>query len=103
MTKYNMAPRYVISALKDKDLGNLISVTQVYKVRATYNASKRGSSKEMKMLLSLIYREKYMYWTRNKEDSNVIADIFWAHPDLVKLLNMFHLVLTFYCTCKTNR
>lgn len=27
------------------------------------------------MLLSLIYREKYMCWTRNKEDSNVVADI----------------------------
>ncbi|XP_050908484.1 uncharacterized protein LOC127122139 [Lathyrus oleraceus] len=61
-TKYNMTPRYIVFALKDKDPGNLTSVTQVYKARATYNASKR-----------------------------------------VKLLNMFHLVLIFDCTYKTDR
>ncbi|XP_050909420.1 protein FAR1-RELATED SEQUENCE 5-like [Lathyrus oleraceus] len=103
MTKYNMTPRYIISALKDKDPENLTSVTQVYKARATYNASKRGPLTEMQMLLTLIHREKYMCWTRNKEDSNVVDDIFWTHPDSVKLLNMFHLVLIFDCTYKTNR
>ncbi|XP_050889914.1 uncharacterized protein LOC127095243 [Lathyrus oleraceus] len=103
MAKYNMAPWYIISALKDKDSGNFTSVTQVYKARATYNASKRGSLTKMQMLLSLIHREKYMCWTRNKEDSNVIVDIFWTHPDSVKLLNMFYLVLIFDCTYKTNR
>lgn len=97
-----MAPSYIVYALKDKDLGNLISVTQVYKAKATYDASKRGSLTEMQMLLSLIHREKYMCWTKNMEESNVVVDIFWTHPGSVKLLNMFHLVLIFYCTYKTN-
>lgn len=66
MTKYNMAPRYIVSALKDKDPENLTSFTQVYKARATYNASKRGSSTEMQMLSTLIHIEKYMCWTRNR-------------------------------------
>lgn len=44
----------------------------------------------MKRLLSLIHYEKYMYWFRNMDDSYVINDIFWTHPNLVKLLNMFH-------------
>ncbi|XP_050889947.1 uncharacterized protein LOC127095278 [Lathyrus oleraceus] len=97
-----MAPRYIVAALKDKNPENLISVTQVYKVGATYNARKRGPFTKMKMLLSLIHREKYMSWTRNKEDSNVVADIFWTHPGSMKLLNMFHLVLIFYCTYMPN-
>ncbi|XP_050888704.1 uncharacterized protein LOC127093845 [Lathyrus oleraceus] len=62
MTKYNMAPRYIVYALKDKDPENFTRITQVYKARDIYNVSKR-----------------------------------------VKLLNMFHLVLIFYFTCKTNR
>lgn len=66
MTKYNMAPRYIVVALKGRVLENLTSVIQVYKVRATYNASKRGPFTEMQMLLSLIHREKHMCWTRNK-------------------------------------
>ncbi|XP_050902765.1 uncharacterized protein LOC127115212 [Lathyrus oleraceus] len=64
MTKYNMAPSYIVTALKDKD------------------------------------PEKPH---RNREDSNVIDDIFWMHPDSMKLVNMFHLVLIFDCTYKTNR
>lgn len=47
MTKYNMTPRYTFVALKDRDLENLMSVTQVYKARSTYNTSKRGSLTEM--------------------------------------------------------
>lgn len=80
-----------------------MSVTQVYKTRATYKMSKRGPLTEMQMLLNLIHGEKYMCWTRNRDDSNVVADIFWTHPDSVKLLNMFYLVLIFDCTYKINR
>ena len=65
--------------------------------------STRGSMTEMQMLLSLIHQEKYMCWTRNREDSDIVADIFWTHADSVKLLNMFHLVLIFDFTYKTNR
>lgn len=42
-----------------------------------------------------MHDEKYMCWTRNREKSNVIADIFLTHLDSVKLLNTFHLVLIF--------
>ncbi|XP_058742340.1 protein FAR1-RELATED SEQUENCE 5-like [Vicia villosa] len=103
MTEYNMTPRYVVSALKDKDPKNLTSITQIYRARATYRLGKRGAMTEMQMLLSLIHQEKYMCWSRNKENSYIVADIFWTHPDSVKLLNMFPQVLIFDCTYKINR
>ncbi|XP_050910015.1 uncharacterized protein LOC127123879 [Lathyrus oleraceus] len=68
MTKYNMASRYIVPALKNKYPENLTSVTQVYKVIATYNKSKRCPLTEMQMLLTLIHGEKYMCRKRNKED-----------------------------------
>ncbi|XP_058746676.1 uncharacterized protein LOC131619615 [Vicia villosa] len=43
MMKYNMTLRHIVAALKDKDLENLMSVTQVYKARATYRTGKRGT------------------------------------------------------------
>ncbi|XP_058742359.1 uncharacterized protein LOC131614827 [Vicia villosa] len=98
-----MAPRYIVSALKDKDLENPTSITQIYRARATYRLGKRGALTEMKILLSLIHREKYICWSRNKENSNIVADIFKTCLDSVKLLNMFPLVLFFDCTYKTKR
>ncbi|XP_058774421.1 protein FAR1-RELATED SEQUENCE 5-like [Vicia villosa] len=97
-----MTPRYIVAALKDRDSENLTSVTQVYTAKATYRTSKRGALTEMQMLLSFIHKEKYMCWTRNRDNSDVVADTFWTHLDYVKLLNMFHLVLIFDCTYKTN-
>ncbi|XP_050888713.1 uncharacterized protein LOC127093856 [Lathyrus oleraceus] len=92
MTKYNTTQRYIVAALKDKGPENLTSVTPVYKARATYNASKRGPLTKMKMPLSLIHREKYMCCTRNREYLNVVADIFWTHPDLVYRLPLLEIV-----------
>ncbi|XP_050890431.1 uncharacterized protein LOC127095843 [Lathyrus oleraceus] len=42
MTKCNMTPRYTVVALKNRDLENLTSVTNVYKARSTFQTSKRG-------------------------------------------------------------
>ncbi|XP_058783597.1 uncharacterized protein LOC131658306 [Vicia villosa] len=60
MTKYNMAPRYIIVALKDIDLENMKSVTQVDKSRYTYKMSKRGLLTEMQHHPSFIHEEKYI-------------------------------------------
>src|SRR4051812_15098284 len=103
MTKYYMAPIYIVDALKDIDPKNLTSISQVYKARSTHNTNKRGSLTKMQHLLGLIHKDKYMYWTRNKDFSNGIADIFWPQPDSMKLLNMFYLEFIFYCTYKTSR
>ncbi|XP_058742346.1 uncharacterized protein LOC131614814 [Vicia villosa] len=50
MTKYNMAPRYTVSALKDKDPENITSITPIYQARATYRLGKKGALTEMQML-----------------------------------------------------
>lgn len=59
-TKYTMTPWCIVATLKEKDPENITSVIQVYKVRDTYIASRRGPLTEMQMLLTLIHREKYM-------------------------------------------
>lgn len=56
-----MAPRYIVTALKDRDLENLMNITHVYKARSTYMTRKRGSLTKMQHLLGLIHDEKCMY------------------------------------------
>ncbi|XP_073221248.1 uncharacterized protein [Cicer arietinum] len=57
----------------------------------------------MQHLFKLIEDAKYVCWNRKREDSDVMRDIFWAHPDSVKLLNLFPIVLIMDSTYKTNK
>ncbi|CAJ2651206.1 unnamed protein product [Trifolium pratense] len=64
----------------------------------------RGSRTELQHLLQLLDDAKYVSWNRRKDDgSDVLSDIFWAHPDSIKLLNLFPIVLVMDCTYKTNK
>ena len=45
----------------------------------------------------------YTHCHRVKEGEDVIRDVFQAHPDSVKLLNVFHYVVVIDSTYKTNR
>ncbi|CAK8544191.1 unnamed protein product [Lathyrus sativus] len=63
----------------------------------------RGPRSEIQHLLKLIEGVSYVYWSRKRDDSEVIRDIFWAHPNLVKLLNIFPIVLVMDNTYKTNK
>ncbi|XP_047165133.1 uncharacterized protein LOC124834478 [Vigna umbellata] len=48
-------------------------------------------------------RDKYIHWSRCSDDSEVVTDLFWTHPDAVKLLNSFNVVFLMDSTYKTNR
>jgi len=51
----------------------------------------------------LLERDKYIHWHRCHESSRVVSDIFWTHPDSLKLLNAFSNVLLMDNTYKTNK
>ncbi|KAL5142008.1 PKS-NRPS hybrid synthetase [Glycine soja] len=50
----------------------------------------------------LLERDQYIHWHRLK-DEDVVRDIFWCHPDAVKLVNACNLVFLIDNTYKTNR
>jgi len=41
--------------------------------------------------MKLLKRDQYIHWHRLK-DEDVVRDIFWCHPDAVKLCNACNLV-----------
>jgi len=53
--------------------------------------------------MMLLERDQYIHWSRCYQDSEVVSDIFWTHPDLVKLLNAFSIVLLMDSAYKTNK
>ncbi|KAH1203418.1 hypothetical protein GmHk_17G049673 [Glycine max] len=52
--------------------------------------------------MKLVERDQYIHWHRLK-DEDVVRDIFWCHPDAVKLCNACNLVFLIDSTNKRNR
>ncbi|XP_058777076.1 PKS-NRPS hybrid synthetase cheA-like [Vicia villosa] len=57
----------------------------------------------MQQLFKLVEESGYVYWSRKKDESEVVRDIFGAYPESVKLLNLFPIVLIMDCIYKTNK
>jgi len=56
----------------------------------------------MQHLMKLLERDQYIHWHRLK-DKDMVRDIFWCHPDAVKLCNACNLMFLIDNTYKTNR
>ncbi|KAH1222203.1 Protein FAR1-RELATED SEQUENCE 5 [Glycine max] len=94
MTKSIVKPRNILLTLKEHNANNCTTIKQIYNARSAYCSSIRGSDTEMQHLMKLLEWDQYIHWQRLK-DEDVVRDIFWCHPDAVKLINAYN-------TYKTN-
>ena len=95
MTKSNVKPRNILLTLKEHSANNCTTIKQIYNARSAYHSSIRGDDTEMQHLMRLLKRDQYIPWHRLK-DEVMVRDLFWCHPDSVKLCNACHLVFFFY-------
>jgi len=103
MADSSMNPRNILLTMKEHNEKNVSTIKQVYNARYMYKISVRGDRTEMQQLMMLLERDMYVHWSRFEEGTNVVQDLFWTHPDSVKLLNAFNIVLMMDNTYKTNR
>ncbi|KAH1253954.1 PKS-NRPS hybrid synthetase [Glycine max] len=102
MMKSMVKPRNILLTLKEHNDNNYTTIKQIYNARHAYCSSIRGSNTEMQQLMMLLDRDQYIHWHRLKDD-NIVRDLFWSHPDAVKLTNSCNLVFLTNSTYKTNR
>ncbi|KAL5166848.1 Protein FAR1-RELATED SEQUENCE 5 [Glycine soja] len=102
MTKSMVKPRNILLTLKEHNGNSCTTIKQIYNARSAFRSSIRGSDLEMQHLMKLLERDQYIYWHIIK-DEDVVRDIFWCHPDSVKLVNACNLVFLIDITYKTNR
>jgi len=102
MTKSMVKPRNILLTLKEHNVNSCTTIKQIYNARSAYRSSIRGSDTEMQHLMKLLERDQYIHWHILK-DEDVVRDIFWCHPDAVKLCNVCNLVFLIDSTYKTNR
>ena len=62
----------------------------------------RGNMTELQYLISKLVEHKYVYYTRCNSEETTLEDIFFTHPESIKLLNTFPTVLVMDSTYKTN-
>ena len=99
MTKSMVKPRNILLMLKEHNVNSCTTIKQIYNTRSAYRSSIRGSDTQMQHLMKLLELDQYIHWHRLK-DEDVIRDIFWCHPDAVKLRNACHLVFLINSTYK---
>ena len=102
MTKSLAVPQNILTNLKENNNESLTTIKQVYNVRTRWRKGERGDMTELQFLISKLVEHKYVYYTRCNSEEVTLEDIFFAHPDSIKLLNTFPTVLVMDSTYKTN-
>ncbi|KAL5141576.1 Protein FAR1-RELATED SEQUENCE 5 [Glycine soja] len=102
MMKSMMKSRNILLMLKEHNDNSYTTIKQIYNARHAYRSSIRGSNTEMQQLMMMLDQDQYIHWHRLKDD-NVVRDLFWSHPNAVKLTNSCNLVFLIDSTYKTNR
>ena len=103
MNKSMVKSGNILRTLKENNEDNMTTIKQVYNARYSYKRLVRGPRTELQQLMMLLDRDNYLHWSTCHESSNIVSDIFWTHPDVVKLLNAFNIVLLMDTTYKTNK
>ncbi|KAH1228196.1 hypothetical protein GmHk_10G028235 [Glycine max] len=91
MTKSMVKPKNILLTLKEHNANSCTTIKLIYNARSAYRSSIRGADTEMQHLMKLLEHDQYIHWHRLK-DEVVVRDLFWCHPDAVKLCNACHLV-----------
>ena len=88
--------------LNGKNKESLTSIKQVYNAQTRWQKGIRGDKTEIQYLIAKLEEHKYVYFTRTNSEEIILKDIFFAHPELINMLNTFPTVLVMNSTYKTN-
>ncbi|MCI23687.1 protein FAR1-RELATED SEQUENCE 5-like, partial [Trifolium medium] len=103
MTVNMELPRNIMSTLRKRRQLMATTIKHIYNARHGVKQFIQGPRTEMQHLMKCLVEGKYLYSHRVLPGTEMISDIFWAHPDSVKLFNMFPIVLIMGWIYKINK
>jgi len=101
LTKSLVQPKNILMNSKGKK-ECMTNIKQVYNARRRIKKSSRDDMSKVQHLIAKLEDYKYVYLTIIQCEDSTIKDIFWAHPEYIKLFNDFSTVLIMDSTYKTN-
>ena len=102
MTKSLAKPRNILTDLKERNKESVTGIKQVYNARTRWRKGQREDKTELQYLITKLEKHRYVYFTRANSEETTLEDLFFAHPESIKLLNTFPTVLVMDSTYKTN-
>ncbi|XP_022883418.1 uncharacterized protein LOC111400224 [Olea europaea var. sylvestris] len=103
MAKKHVRPKEISYTLKQNDDTNVSTMRHVYNACQKFRLKEQAGRTQMQQLMNRLVENKYIEWHRTYMETNIVQDLFWAHPYLVDLLRAFSRVIIMDCTYKTNR
>jgi len=93
MTKSLTVSQNILTNLKQNNKESVTTIKQMYNVRTRWRTWERSNMTKLQYLISKLVEHKYVYYTRCNSNETTLEDIFFAHPESIKLLNTFPTVL----------
>ncbi|XP_012840446.1 PREDICTED: uncharacterized protein LOC105960782 [Erythranthe guttata] len=103
LKKSHVKPKEILHHLRQMNPDTAASLREVY------NESQKIRREEMKgkTVIQHLWHELsesgYSKWHRTNPAGDTVQDVMFAHPDSIKLLQLFPYVILMDCTYKTNR
>jgi len=103
MVDSNVPSRQMLTNLRKRNCTTSTTIKHVYNACHRYRRSIRGTRTNMQHLLKSLVDHDYVYHYTKYHDYDDVSDVFWAHPNSIKLFNTFSMVLVLDSTYKTNK
>lgn len=103
LIKSGVKPKEVLTTLKQRNKENKSTMATVYNAQKKFKGCEAEGTSTMQQVMKLLGENDYVEWHTRDPQTNEVLDLFWAHPDSMKLAKCFPSVLMLDSSYKTNR
>ena len=102
ISKSLVKPRNILRTLQEKSVHNATTIKSIYNVRQKLRVTEMASRSQMQQLMMHLEQKNYIEYHTSNDATDVIMNLFWAHPLSIQLLRAFPEVLIMDSTYKTK-
>ncbi|KAL8539394.1 hypothetical protein ACS0TY_001135 [Phlomoides rotata] len=103
MSKCNALPKSVLKELKRENDHNHSTLRTIYNAHQKHIVVEYCGRTQLQYLMSKLVDNHYVHYGRRCSKTNMLNELFFAHPVSLNLVRSFPKVLLIDCTYKTNR
>ncbi|KAD6118680.1 hypothetical protein E3N88_09951 [Mikania micrantha] len=103
LTERHMDPRNILSSIKKHNPANVSISRDVYNLQQKIKNKKKFGDTPMQVLENVLHSQRYIYYTYEDPETNIVEDIFFCQPKSNCWWRAFPHVLMMDATYKTNQ